>query len=147
MSDQPDQPEKKIFIDEDWKSKVEAEREEAARSKAGNEAEAPQAGQEEAGPTAETADDMPLPPPTLESLVSTLAMQTMIALGLVPDPAGGKTAVHLNHAKHFIDTIAMLEEKTQGNCTPEEKAAFDNVLHELRMGYVAVQQQAGKQNG
>jgi hypothetical protein len=147
MSDKPDQPEKKIIIDEDWKSKVEAEREEASRAKDGNEATDSQAAQAEAGPAAEAAEDMPLPPPTLESLVSTLAMQTMIALGLVPDPAGGTTAVQLNHAKHFIDTIAMLEEKTQGNCTSEEKAAFDNVLHELRMGYVAIQQQAGQQEG
>jgi hypothetical protein len=145
MSDQPDPPEKKIIIDEDWKSKVEAEREEAVRTKASKEGEDTQAGQKTAEPEAGTAEDMPLPPPTLESLVSTLAMQTMVALGLVPDPAGGKTVVHLSHAKHFIDTIAMLEEKTQGNRTSEETAVFDNVLHELRMGYVAIQQQAGEQ--
>ena len=67
-------------------------------------------------------------------------MQAMIAMGLMSDPAGGKPEVHLDQAKHFVDTIAMLEEKTEGNRTPEETALLSNLLHELRMAYLAVQQ-------
>jgi len=49
----------------------------------------------------------------------------------------------LNEARHLIDTLAILEEKTAGNRTPEESALLDQLLHELRMGYVTLQQRAG----
>ncbi len=41
-------------------------------------------------------------------------------------------------AKHFIDTVALILEKTQGNRTQEETEMIEEVLHQLRMGYVAV---------
>lgn len=147
MSDDPkekEEAEKKIIIDEDWKSRVEAEKEELERKRREQEASKP-AAQREADaskPAAETAadPDVPLPPPSLEFLASSLGMQAMIAMGLMPSPLTGKPAVHLNQARHFVDTIAMLEQKTEGNRTPEETAALSNLLHELRMGYLAVQQ-------
>jgi len=137
MTDSPgDEPEKKIIIDEDWKSRVQAEKEALQRKKdeetpAEEPAPAKQADQAEA--------DVPLPPASLEVLAGSLAMQAMVALGLVSDPAGGSPPVRLNQAKHFVDTIAMLEEKTEGNRTPEETAMLSHLLHELRMAYVAVQ--------
>src|SRR3989339_2128874 len=99
--DAPSQPEKKIIIDEDWKAQVQAEKEKAA----GQPLESP------AG--AAQAESRPLPPPSLTLLATTLGMQTMMALGMMPDPAGGKAAVHLDQARHFIDTLAMLQEKTE----------------------------------
>jgi len=131
MSEDPnEQPQKKIIIDEDWKSQVQAEKEELAKKPAQKEEAS---ADEAAGP------DVPLPPPSLEILVSSLGMQAMMAMGLLADPEGGKAEVHLSQAKHFIDAIAMLEEKTEGNRTAEETAVFNNLLHELRMGFLAVQ--------
>jgi hypothetical protein len=140
MSDDANEKaEKKIIIDEGWKSQVEAEKEQLERKQQEQEASkpAPEAKAEASQPAAET--DVPLPPPSLDFLASSLGMQAMIAMGLMPSPLTGKPEVHLNQAKHFVDTIAMLEEKTEGNRTPEETAVISNLLHELRMGFLAVQ--------
>jgi len=133
MTDPPgDEPEKKIIVDEDWKSQVQAEKEALERKQQ-------QQQDEEPASAAQPEPDVPLPSASLEVLAGSLAMQAMIAMGLMPDPAGGKPQVRLNQAKHFVDTIAMLEEKTEGNRTPEETAMLSNLLHELRMAYLAVQ--------
>jgi len=128
MSGEPNE-EKKILIDEDWKSRVEAEKEEAARQPG----EASDSGEAEAT----TGPAGPLPPPSLTFLASTLYMQGIVSLGLLPNPASDEPEVHLDHAKHFIDTLQMLQEKTEGNRTPEETQELETMLHELRLTYVA----------
>ncbi len=123
------QPEKKLIIDEDWKSQVEAEKE-AARQQS-----------DQPAPTAEEADRAehgPMPPATLSFLVSTLYLQASMALGAMPNPLTGKAEVSPQQAKHFIDLLAMLQQKTEGNRTPEESEDFEAALHELRMAYVQV---------
>ena len=83
--------------------------------------------------------DIPLPEPSLLTLVSGLAAQAMMSLGVFPNPIDGQTRILLHQGKHFIDTIAVLFEKTSGNQTVEETATFEKILHELRMIYVAAQ--------
>jgi hypothetical protein len=83
--------------------------------------------------------DIPLPEPSLLTLLTGLAAQAMVSLGIFPNPIDGQTRILLHQGKHFIDTIALLSEKTTGNQTPEETAAFDKILHELRVIYVAAQ--------
>jgi hypothetical protein len=134
MSDEP-KSEKKIFVDEDWKSKVEAERSAAAEQTEPAQAE----------PASEHAQaHAAWPEPSLPLLVTTLATQAMSAFGFMPHPVTGKTAVDLPQAKHFIDTIDMLDRKTAGNQTPEERDMFESVLHELRMTFVAVSNAQGQ---
>ena len=117
--------EKKIHIDEDWKSQVEAERE-AAQNPV----------QEEP----ELQGEMPQwPEPSLPLLVTTLATQAMVGLGLVEHPLSGRGELDLAQSRHFIDTIAMLKEKTEGNRTAEETTVIENVLHELQMIYVQIE--------
>jgi hypothetical protein len=122
------EPDKKIYIDEDWKSKVQAEKEQAEH-------------QQQAPPPPEEPAEGSLPAPTLTMLATTLGLQAMAALGLVPDPISGKTEAHLDQARHLIDMLQMLQDKTAGNRTPEETKVLDSLLHELRMGFVAVSQQ------
>jgi hypothetical protein len=124
MTDEPQ--EKKIIVDEDWKSQVEAEREAARRKQ-----ETPKADESPKAPAG------PMPPPSLQLLATSLGLQAMIALGAMANPATGKVEVSLEHAKHTIDTIDMLMQKTAGNRTPEETEVLEGLLHELRMGYVA----------
>ena len=81
--------------------------------------------------------DVPLPPPTLVTLTSGLAAQAMVSLGVFPNPATGKSIMLLNQAAHLIDTINLLHEKTKGNRTDEETRTLENVLHELRMIFLA----------
>ena len=77
-----------------------------------------------------------LPPPSFSFLVATHAAQISTLLGQTPNPVTGKTEVRLDMAKHFIDTLAILQEKTKGNLTAEEAALLDAVLHQARVGYV-----------
>ncbi|MDR0870658.1 MAG: DUF1844 domain-containing protein [Planctomycetaceae bacterium] len=83
--------------------------------------------------------DVPLPEPTLLSLASMLASQAMISVGVFPHPVDGSTTIRLHQGKHLIDTVALLDEKTKASQTDEEKKTFENIIHELRMLYVAAQ--------
>jgi len=77
-----------------------------------------------------------LPPASLSFLITTLATQAMVAIGVVPNPLSGKVESLPNQARHFIDTLAMLDEKTTGNRTPEESELLREVLSQLRLAYV-----------
>ena len=116
----------KIIIDEDWKEQVQAEKESLERGK-----------QQPEDETARAYE--PLPEASLSMLVTTLATQAMVALGQIPNPISGQPQVDLEHAKHFVDTLAVLEEKTEGNRTPEETQLLSSMLHELRLGFVEMQ--------
>ena len=83
-------------------------------------------------------NDLPLPPPSFLSLITMLGSQAMLALGLVPVEQAGRVIVRINEAKHFIDLIEILREKTEGNRTQEETEAIDGFLHELRMAYITL---------
>ena len=122
--------EKKLIIDEDWKSQVEAEKEAARQGE-----ESPKAAE-----PAPAAARGPLPPADFTFLIGTLYIQGAMALGLLPNPMTKKADVQLDQAKHAIDLLTMLEQKTQGNRTPDESGELDAILHELRMVYVTMQQ-------
>jgi hypothetical protein len=146
----------KIIVDEDWKAQVQAEKEAAKAGHAPDEATATSASSSAAESSVATGTDSPeaageksaskpadlpemdMPPASLLFLCTTLATQAMIALGQVPNPITGKTELRLKQAKHYIDTLGMLEEKTKGNRTPDESALFDDILHQMRMAYVAL---------
>lgn len=134
MSNDSNNPEKKLIIDEDWKSQVEAEKEAARQSV---EPPPPTAGQASGGPRG------PLPPPNLTFLVSTLYLQGALALGLLPNPGTGKAEVQIEQAKHSIDLLTMLQQKTEGNRTSEESDEIEAALHELRLSFVAINEQLG----
>ena len=121
--------EKKIIIDEDWKSQVEAEREALKREEQSTQKAKPAAEQGDVG-------DVPMPPASFELLLSTLATEAMVALGAIAHPATGKNDFRPSQAKYLIDMIAMLQEKTKGNLTPGENQAAEGLLHQLRMAYV-----------
>lgn len=69
------------------------------------------------------------------------AVQTLVHLGKMSNPMSGKTDVDLANAKYSIDILGVLQEKTQGNLTPEEDEYLSNLLRDLRMEYVAVLEQ------
>ncbi len=68
--------------------------------------------------------------------ISTLGMQTLIALGEVAHPSTGEKTAELSQAKYLIDVIQMLSDKTRGNLSAEETTAIQNLLYELRMKFV-----------
>jgi uncharacterized protein DUF1844 len=123
----------KINVDEDWKAQVQAEKEAATASVTGTTAPG-SAGGSSAAP--ESLPDHEMPPASLAFLCTTIATQAMIALGQVPNPITGKVEQRLKQAKHYIDTLAVLDEKTTGNRTADESALLNEILHQLRMAYV-----------
>lgn len=129
-SDEP-----KIIVDEDWKAQVEREKEQLKAAEPASENQPDDASQPD-------MDSMPIPEASFSMLLATLSTQAIAAMGLMPDPSGNPTAVNLPMAKHFVDTVSILEEKTQGNLSDEEAAMIKENLHQLRMAYVAATQQA-----
>lgn len=150
MSSESEEP--KIIVDEDWKSKVQREKEELAAKEAAEAAKAEENGvaddTEENSANVESSsgasDELPPPPPaSLQLLVTTLLSQALSALGQMPSDDGSQPDVNLPYAKHFIDLAGVVEEKTKGNLTEEESQFVTESLHQLRMLYVNVQQQHG----
>jgi hypothetical protein len=124
---------KKIFIDEDWKSRVAAEKEAASREHpvTTSDDDSPSEPRSAGGRAAE------LPPASFEMLVTTLATEAMIGLGQIPHPMTGKIHADASQARYAIDMLEMLAEKTKGNLTPGEERGIRDLLHQLRMAFVA----------
>jgi hypothetical protein len=81
-----------------------------------------------------------LPPPSFATLVQSIVTQILFYLGDL-STRGGEPALNLDMAKHQIDTLGVLEEKTKGNLNEEEQHLLDAALYETRMRYVAVASQ------
>ena len=73
---------------------------------------------------------------TFLQFVSGIAVQTLVHLGKMSNPMTGKTGLDLPNAKYSIDILAILQEKTKGNLTPQENEYLQNVLRDLRLEYV-----------
>jgi hypothetical protein len=70
-----------------------------------------------------------------------LATLAAVQFGDLPDPATGKPVEpNLAAAGNVVELIAMLQEKTAGNLTPEEAKLLDDLLYELRMRFVQAQE-------
>ena len=78
-------------------------------------------------------------PSGFETLVSYLSTTTMFQLGLLAGPGGERIPPDMPNAQRTIDLLEVLQEKTQGNLTPNESRLLDDVLYELRMTFVELQ--------
>jgi len=82
--------------------------------------------------------EYPLPPATFEFLILSLKAQTEMYLGMLHFGSEEKDrpGPDFRIARHTIDLLAMLQEKTRGNVTMEEQRVVDNALTELRFRFV-----------
>src|SRR5262245_12014572 len=78
-----------------------------------------------------------LPEASLEGLVNMLAVEAVMHLGLIENPMGGRS-VDLEAARHVIDMLGVVQNKTQGNVTDDEAELLDSVLADLRMQFVGI---------
>ncbi len=115
----------KIHIDSDWKAQAQAEKQKLAEKAK----EAPKAGAAGAGAGG-------LPVANFESLISTMVTQALFAMGAIADPRTGQRMQHLELARHHIDMLGVIEEKTKGNLTEEETNLLATALYELRTRYI-----------
>lgn len=125
-------------------SEPEAEdRNESDSEKTGNVVSFPGAGnKKQTGPPGlaerEYGEPADLPPPTFDSFINMLAVEAAMHLGLIENPMETGHRVDLDAARHLVDTMAMLQEKTRGNLTPDEAEMIESMLAELRLQFVAV---------
>jgi len=78
----------------------------------------------------------PLPEVNFNSLIFSLSSSALLHIGEIADPQTGQKRVDLPMAKHSIDIISMLKDKTEGNLDDEEKKFIDSILTDLRLRYV-----------
>ena len=107
--------EKEKKIDESWKESVEKQKEQ------------PQ----------EENHEHQIPEANFSFFVTTLGIQTAIALGEIPNPITNKTEENLDQAKYLIDTLDMIKEKTKNNLTAEETELLQQLLYDFHTKFVA----------
>lgn len=69
-------------------------------------------------------------------LTLSLGNAALVGLGLMPEPESGTTEKNLDLAAHNIELLAMLQEKTRGNLSAEEKHLLEGLLYDLRLKYI-----------
>ena len=80
--------------------------------------------------------DCSMPQVTFSTFILSLASSALVQLGEVPNPESGATEQDLVIAKHTIDILTMLEEKTKQCRDSDEARLLEGILYELRMKYV-----------
>ncbi len=118
----------KIIVDDDWKQQAQAEKEKLS---------------EEVEQEGGAGGPRELPPANFATLIGSMVTQIYMALGGYQDPKTKQRYVDLDVAKHYIDTMSMIEEKTKGNLTEEEKKMLDQAIYESRIQYVQIAQRVG----
>ncbi len=134
MSETGDSP--KIQVDSDWKSQAQAEKEKLRES----EEETRKAAAEGGGADGAAGR---MPPANWDSLLGTFVTQAMMYLGGFADPRTGQPMIELDVARHYIDLLTVLEEKTKGNLSEDDEKNLSTVIYELRMRYVQLAQSGG----
>jgi hypothetical protein len=90
-------------------------------------------------------------PASFVSFLMLLAQNAASALGMVEHPVTHQRDVDVESGKHWIDILGMLQKKTAGNLTSQEKRMLEGLLADLRMQYVSLvnspQQQARRFSG
>ncbi len=88
------------------------------------------------GKTHDKKGDCGMPEVTFPAFVMSLNTSVLYHLGEIGDPTTGKRETSFDLAKHGIDTLVLLEEKTKGNLTEEEGELLKNILYDVKMRYV-----------
>jgi len=145
-----------LHIDTDWKKQAQEEKKRLAEQEQQRKAAAsaprpeaaasPAAAVAPAGPTAAAAGrgaapaqkrgEREMPPASVATLVQSIMTQVLLYLGEL-SARGGEPMLNLDLAKHHIDTLGVIDEKMQGNLTPDEQRLIDTALHETRSRFVA----------
>lgn len=89
-------------------------------------------------------------PASFVSFIMSIASNAASALGMMEHPVTHQREVDVELGKHWIDILGMLQKKTDGNVTPQEKRMLEGLLADLRMQYVSLvnsPQQARKFTG
>lgn len=128
---------KEKYVDEGWKESAEKEKEildSQGRPLKSTQEPSAQTQEEAASEPADTSEINFL------NYITSLAMQTLIFLGEVPNPITNIVEKNLAQAKFLIDTLLMLREKTKGNLSKQESDMINAALYELQVKFVEITQ-------
>jgi len=92
-----------------------------------------------ANPDTNPASANQWPDASIGELITMCSSPALIGLGIIPAPGQDKAEVDLGLARHFIDLLALLNDKTEGQLQDTDQLALEQALHELRMAFVQVQ--------
>jgi hypothetical protein len=82
--------------------------------------------------------------PDLNQIVSAFGMQALMACGKIMNPITKKYETDLAMAQYHIGVLEVLQSKTAGNATDEERQLMDDILHQSRMAFLDASQGRGK---
>lgn len=77
-----------------------------------------------------------LPEVTFTTFIMSMNTSALFHLGEIKDPTTGQTGTDLVLAKHAIDTLQLIKDKTRGNLLDKEQELLDNLLTDLKLRYV-----------
>lgn len=77
-------------------------------------------------------------PASFVSFVMSIASNAASSLGMMEHPVTHQREVDVELGKHWIDVLGMIEKKTVGNLTTQEKRMLEGLLADLRMQYVSL---------
>ncbi|MCP4340370.1 MAG: DUF1844 domain-containing protein [Desulfobulbaceae bacterium] len=77
-----------------------------------------------------------MPEVTFPAFIMSLNTSALYHLGEIADPATGKRIVDLDLAKHAIDTLVLMQNKTKGNLTEDEAELLKNMLYDIKIRFV-----------
>jgi Domain of unknown function (DUF1844) len=95
-------------------------------------------------PLAQEDDRIPMPPASFSFIVLSLRAQAEMQLGLMQFGEDDKQNPDLQLARHTIDLMSVLLEKTKGNLALDEHRLLENSLTELRFRFVQVSDDVAK---
>jgi hypothetical protein len=99
-------------------------------------AEAPPQPAAAEAPSGEARSERAMPPVDFGTFVLSLGSSAIMHLGEFEHPQSGKVEKDLGMAKHTIDLLSMLQEKTRGNLSAQEDKLLESLLYDLRLRYV-----------
>ena len=77
-----------------------------------------------------------MPEVTFPAFVMSLNTSALYHLGEIADPQTGKKIVQHDLARHAIDTLVLIQNKTKGNLTPDEEELLKNILYDIKIRFV-----------
>jgi len=79
-----------------------------------------------------------MPEVTFMAFIMSLNTSAMFHLGDIADPETGKKLIDLSLARHAIDTLVLLQQKTKGNLDSDEGEMLKSILYDVKMRFVQV---------
>lgn len=81
-----------------------------------------------------------MPEVTFQAFVMSLNTSVLYHLGEIADPVTGERTLDLDLARHGIDTLTMMQEKTKGNLTEDEGKMLKDLLYDAKLKFVQAAQ-------